>query len=88
MHQILLLLLCVFVAYVAKLLNTYEKKYCFQVGFLTKTLDQFRFKVPPPHLQVVIHLHRAKIGNAYLCAHVTDQLHQAKQGGRNHTFEG
>src|ERR1041385_7481390 len=59
-HQVLLLFLGKFFTYLAKLLYTDQEQDGFEVRFFSKSAHQFRFKVPPTLLEVIVYKHSDK----------------------------
>src|SRR6476620_5890186 len=60
MHQVLLLLLCKFFFYLAKLLYADKKDNSFHIGLFTKPFNKFGFQCPPSCLQIIFCLHSDK----------------------------
>lgn len=60
MYQVLLLLFCKLIPDMPEFLDAHQEQYCFKVGFLSKALQHFRFKVPPPRLNIVFCMHLRK----------------------------
>ena len=61
MHQILFLFLGEFGSEIADFLNADQEKNGFHIGFFPKPGHKFFFQGPPPALDIIFHIHPAKI---------------------------